>query len=82
VKSSIDPAKGAGLANTSSQGVDLEAALSFARTRGGPGLRHRTCSHSAELLAKVAGVLAANRDDYFLLTVSEARKIVPGRRGL
>ena len=65
----IDPVTGDELASISSQGVDLEAALSFARTLGGPGLRPLTYAQRADLLVKVADVLAANRDEYFRLSL-------------
>lgn len=65
----IDPVTGDELANISSQGVDLEAALAFARTQGAPALRELTYAQRAELLAKIADVLAANRDEYFRLSL-------------
>jgi 3,4-dehydroadipyl-CoA semialdehyde dehydrogenase len=65
----IDPVTGDELANISSQGVNLEAALAFARTQGAPALRELTYAQRAELLAKIADVLAANRDEYFRLSL-------------
>ncbi len=65
----IDPVTGDELANISSQGIDLEAGLAFARTHGGPALRQLTYAQRAELLAKIADVLAANRDEYFRLSL-------------
>jgi 3,4-dehydroadipyl-CoA semialdehyde dehydrogenase len=65
----IDPVTGDELANISSQGVDLEAALTFARAHGGPALRQLTYAQRAEILAKIADVLAANRDEYFRLSL-------------
>ena len=65
----IDPVTGDELANISSQGVDLEAALHFARAQGGPALRQLTYTQRAELLAKIADLLATNRDDYFRLSL-------------
>jgi len=58
----IDPVTGDELANVSSQGVNLEAALAFARAHGGPALRRLTYSQRAELLSKISDVLAANLD--------------------
>jgi len=49
----IDPVTGDELARISSQGVDLEAALIFARTQGGPALRQLSYAQRAEMLAKV-----------------------------
>jgi len=41
----------------------------FARTQGAPALRQLTYVQRAELLAKIADVLAANRDEYFRLSL-------------
>jgi 3,4-dehydroadipyl-CoA semialdehyde dehydrogenase len=65
----IDPVTGDELASISSQGVDLKAALAFARTHGGPALRQLTYAQRADLLAEVAAVLAANREEYFRLSL-------------
>src|SRR3984893_10520343 len=65
----VDPVTGDELANISSQGVDLEAALQFARAHGGPALRQLTYIQRAELLAKIADALAANREEYFRLSL-------------
>ena len=65
----IDPVTGEELANISSQGVDLEATLSFARTQGGLALRQLSYAQRAELLAKIADVLTANRDEYFRISL-------------
>src|SRR5258706_1207728 len=65
----IDPGTGDELASISSKGVNLEAALQFARAHGGPALRQLTYAQRAEMLAKVSDVLAANRDEYFRLSL-------------
>src|SRR5713101_4307688 len=65
----IDPVTGDELASISSQGVNLEAALAFARTNGGPALRQLSYAQRAELLAKISEALAANRDEYFRLSL-------------
>src|SRR5260370_29647999 len=65
----IDPVTGDQLASISSQGIDLEAALQFARAHGGPALRQLTYIQRAELLGKIADVLAANREEYFRLSL-------------
>ncbi len=65
----IDPVTGDELANISSQGVNIEAALEFARTHGAPALRQLTYAQRAELLAKIADALTANRDEYFRLSL-------------
>ncbi len=65
----IDPVTGDELARISSQGLNLEAALEFARTHGGPALRQLTYAQRAEMLAKISDALAANRDEYFRLSL-------------
>src|SRR3979490_971548 len=65
----IDPVTGDELASISSQGVNLEGALQFARAHGGPALRQLTYAQRAELLSKISDVLAANRDEYFRLSL-------------
>jgi 3,4-dehydroadipyl-CoA semialdehyde dehydrogenase len=65
----FDPVMGDELASITSQGIDLEAALQFARAHGGPALRQLTYIQRAELLAKIADALAANRGEYFRLSL-------------
>src|SRR5216684_4405373 len=65
----IDPVTGDELASISSQGINLESAFAFARTHGGPALRQLTYAQRAELLAKISDALAANRDEYFRLSL-------------
>jgi 3,4-dehydroadipyl-CoA semialdehyde dehydrogenase len=65
----IDPVTDDELARISSQGIDLKSALEFARSQGGPALRQLSYVQRAELLAKIADVLAANRDEYFRLSL-------------
>ena len=65
----IDPVTGDDLASITSQGIDLEAGLQFARAHGGPALRQLTYTQRAELLGKIADVLAANREEYFRLSL-------------
>ena len=65
----IDPVTGDELASISSQGIDLDGALQFARSQGGPALRELTYAQRAEMLAKIAEVLAANRDEYFRISL-------------
>jgi 3,4-dehydroadipyl-CoA semialdehyde dehydrogenase len=64
-----DPVTGDELARISSQGVDVRAALEFARGQGGPALRQLSYAQRAELLAKVGDILTANRDEYFRLSL-------------
>ena len=65
----IDPVTGDELARISSEGVDLKAALEFARSQGGPALRQLTYAQRADLLAKIGELLSANRDEYFRLSL-------------
>ena len=65
----FDPVTGEELARISSQGVDIRAALDFARSQGGAALRQLTYNQRADLLAKVAELLAANRDEYFRISL-------------
>jgi len=65
----IDPVTGDELARVSSHGVDAKAALEFARKEGGTALRARNYRERAELLAKMAETLAANRDEYFRISL-------------
>jgi 3,4-dehydroadipyl-CoA semialdehyde dehydrogenase len=65
----IDPVTGHELARISSQGIDLDAALHFARSQGGPALRNLSYVQRAEMLANMADALAANRDEYFRLSL-------------
>jgi 3,4-dehydroadipyl-CoA semialdehyde dehydrogenase len=64
-----DPVTGDQLARISSQGVDVRAALEFARSQGGPSLRRSTYRERADLLGKIADVLSANRDEYFRISL-------------
>ena len=65
----VDPVTGDELASISSEGIDLEAALQFARAHGGPALRQLTYIQRADLLGKIADALAANREEYFRLSL-------------
>jgi 3,4-dehydroadipyl-CoA semialdehyde dehydrogenase len=65
----VDPVTGDELVSVSSQGIDLEAALQFARIHGGPALRQLTYTERADLLGKIADALGANRDEYFRLSL-------------
>src|SRR2546429_6475201 len=65
----IDPVTGEELARISSQGIDIETALVFARTRGGPSLRQFTYAQRAEMLGKIADALEANHDEYLRISL-------------
>jgi 3,4-dehydroadipyl-CoA semialdehyde dehydrogenase len=65
----VDPVTGEELVRISSHGIDVKGALDFARSHGGAALRHTTYRERADLLAKIADVLTANRDEYFRLSL-------------
>src|SRR6478752_5022102 len=60
----VDPVNGDELAMASSKGVDLTAALEFARTQGQGGLRTMSYAERGKLIGAVADVLIANRVRY------------------
>ncbi|MGE0563260.1 MAG: 3,4-dehydroadipyl-CoA semialdehyde dehydrogenase [Pseudolabrys sp.] len=59
-----DPTTGEVLAIASAKGLDLAAALDFARSRGGAALQELGYGQRAELLGKIADVLIKNRAQY------------------
>ncbi len=61
----VNPCDGAVLAWASSNGLDLRAALDYSRNVGGPELRKLTYAQRAELLGKVADLLATRRDEWY-----------------
>jgi 3,4-dehydroadipyl-CoA semialdehyde dehydrogenase len=60
----VDPATGETVARASSDGLDLAGALRYAREIGGPALRRLSFAERAELLGKIADVLAARKDEW------------------
>jgi 3,4-dehydroadipyl-CoA semialdehyde dehydrogenase len=60
-----DPVTGETLAIADSQGMDLEAAMSYAREQGNPALQRLTYRQRAELLAGIAEVLTQNKSTYY-----------------
>jgi 3,4-dehydroadipyl-CoA semialdehyde dehydrogenase len=61
----VNPVSGEELATASSEGLDLKAALDFARTKGSPALQKMTYAERATLLGKIVDVLSAKRAEYF-----------------
>jgi len=61
----VNPSTGEPLASASANGLDLEKAFQYARKVGGPGLRSMGYGQRAELLGKVADVLAGQRERWF-----------------
>jgi 3,4-dehydroadipyl-CoA semialdehyde dehydrogenase len=65
----LDPVTGDELARVTSQGIDSDAALQYARSTGGEALRRLSYQERAELLGKVGDVLTANRGEYFRISL-------------
>ena len=65
----FDPVTGEELARISSQGIDVGAALDYARSQGGTALRDQTYGARAELLGKIAEVMTTNREEYFRISL-------------
>ncbi len=65
-----NPASGEVIAQCSSKGLDLRAALQHGRAVGGPALRAMTFAQRGELLGKLSASLVAHRDE--LLDVARA----------
>ena len=62
-----NPTTGAVVAETSTEGLDLRAALAFARERGGPALRELTFAQRGGLLSAMASALHEHRDELLAL---------------
>jgi 3,4-dehydroadipyl-CoA semialdehyde dehydrogenase len=60
-----NPTTGYIVAWASSKGIDLGAALQYSRNVGGGELRKLSYAQRAELLGKIADVLAARREEWF-----------------
>jgi 3,4-dehydroadipyl-CoA semialdehyde dehydrogenase len=67
-----DPVTGAVLATASAKGLDLAAAVAFARDQGGPALRALSFAERAKLIGAVADVLAANRARYETIAIANS----------
>jgi 3,4-dehydroadipyl-CoA semialdehyde dehydrogenase len=65
----VDPVTGDELARVSSQDIDYEAALAYARCVGAAALQQLSYGQRADLLSTIADVLAANRDEYFRISL-------------
>jgi len=65
----VNPATEEPLAQAGSGGLDLAAALDFARGAGGPALRELTFAQRGQLLAAMAEALQAHRDELIDLAV-------------
>ncbi len=68
----VDPVKGDELATVSAKGVDLPAALDYARKQGQGGLRNLSYAERAKLVGAVADVLTANRARYEEIAIANS----------
>jgi 3,4-dehydroadipyl-CoA semialdehyde dehydrogenase len=67
-----DPVTGETLATASARGLDLAAALAFARREGQAALRAMSYGQRGKLIAAVADVLTANRASYEALAMANS----------
>src|SRR3989449_10215565 len=65
----VDPVTGEELARISSQEIGVAGALEFARSHGGAALRQLNYRERAEVLGKIAEAMAANREEYFRISL-------------
>jgi len=68
----VNPVTGETLATASSTGVDLQAALEYARDTGGKALRSLTYQQRGELLGKITAMLAENAAKYYQLAAANS----------
>jgi 3,4-dehydroadipyl-CoA semialdehyde dehydrogenase len=61
----VNPVTGEVIATASSAGLDLGAALAYARSAGGPALRALTFAQRGERLGAIADVLAAHKPEWY-----------------
>lgn len=66
----LNPATEEELATASSEGLDLGAALAFARERGGPALRGLGFRERGELLRSMSRAIHAHRDELIALAIA------------
>ncbi len=63
----IDPVSNETIARAGSEGIDLGAALRYARDAGGPALRGLTYAQRGALLARIADTLTAHKDTWYAI---------------
>jgi oxepin-CoA hydrolase/3-oxo-5,6-dehydrosuberyl-CoA semialdehyde dehydrogenase len=66
----LNPATEEPLARVSSEGVDLAAALEFARARGGPALRALSFAERGSMLKAMAETIQSSRDELLEIAVA------------
>src|SRR5215467_11509802 len=67
-----DPVLGTELARASTEGIDMAAALDYARAKGTEALRQKTYAERAALLTKIVETLTANRAAYFEIALANS----------
>jgi 3,4-dehydroadipyl-CoA semialdehyde dehydrogenase len=68
----VDPVSGEALATASARGLDLKAALAYARQEGQGALRGMGYAARAKLVGAIADVLAANRAKYEAIAIANS----------
>jgi len=68
----VNPVDGTVLATASTRGLDLNAALEFARNHGGASLRALSFAQRAKLLGTIADTLTANRARYESIAIDNS----------
>jgi 3,4-dehydroadipyl-CoA semialdehyde dehydrogenase len=68
----VDPVTGDELATASAKGLDLQAALDYARTRGQGALRGMSYGERGKLVSAAADVLTANRPKYEQIAIANS----------
>jgi len=66
----VNPSTEEVVATTSTEGIDLGAALAFARERGGPALRAMTFTQRGEMLRAMSRATHAKRDELIGLAIT------------
>ncbi len=64
-----DPCTGEAIAQASTKGIDFDAVLEYARTKGGPALRAMTFAERAAILKAMSKALHACRDELIELSM-------------
>lgn len=72
----VDPVTGDELVRVSAEGLDLAAALDFARREGGAALRRMTYEERAAILGRIADLLMEHRDAYYEISLKNSGSTV------
>src|SRR5439155_21794649 len=68
----LNPTSEVPLAEATTDGIDMGAALAFARDVGGPALRAMTFRQRGEILRKLSRAIYAHRDELFQIGIDNA----------